>query len=266
MVPAEKYEEYCRVLGVKPGSGADEVKRAFRTRIKTHHPDRSRESSADERTARLLIEAYSAFKKGVPPRGRQEGAYTVYRRGEASADSGGESAARPRGQRGTTYRSGQEAGRRIFEAFERARAERERAERAESPFFGNIWQNLAHFLYADDEEFAVYGENIEVREYTPRVRKAVHSKLFDEFIDTDPLDAANEYYERAEANLRMVVQRFDGVRHRFRRSWARDFIGELNRVQVLYRDVSRRYPNYAARALQRVRQIRELMFEIRSSV
>lgn len=52
MTPAEA----ARILGVAPDAPADEVRSAYRTQIRTHHPDRAGERSAARAAA--IIEAY----------------------------------------------------------------------------------------------------------------------------------------------------------------------------------------------------------------
>ena len=35
----EHFQKYCQILGVKPGSSAEEVRKNFRELIKKYHPD-----------------------------------------------------------------------------------------------------------------------------------------------------------------------------------------------------------------------------------
>lgn len=72
-----------------------------------------------------------------------------------------------------------------------------------------------------------------------------------------------QYFRRAENSLRETVNTFDRQKGRSKKFWARDYIGKLLQVQVLFRDVIRRYPVIAERARVRVLHIDELIRELR---
>ncbi len=71
--------EYCKLLGVKPGDSAEAVKIAFREKIKECHPD----LGGDIEKAKRLIEAYEALKNGVPV---SNNVYTSSRNKEYTTD------------------------------------------------------------------------------------------------------------------------------------------------------------------------------------
>lgn len=145
----------------------------------------------------------------------------------------------------------------------------------------------------DDPESQVYGENIEVREYKTRGRPAKNPKsepdsdmsfstdeaatgtataeetvFFDpaQFYDQEHYRTSREDLLRAEENLRDVVGYFNERQARFTRNWMQSYIPALTHVQVQFRDVSRHHPAFSGRALRRVRQINELIVEIKQSV
>ena len=61
----EHFQKYCQILGVKPGSSAEEVRKNFRELIKKYHPDTNKNEN-DKQKVLTIIEAYSSFKNGVP--------------------------------------------------------------------------------------------------------------------------------------------------------------------------------------------------------
>ena len=258
----QDFEKYCRALGVAPGDGPDVVKKAFRDRIKRHHPDANRQ--ADDGHSRLLIEAYGAFKKGVPARPAAPRAPI----------SGGAPAARPASGGTRAYggarapftsnpfeKNAYEAGRRVArEAARKAFKTFWTAPDENSPL-GDVYVNLSDMIWGDDESTHIYGKRSKVREYVPKKRP----KRDVDGMSSHPYDQAIEYFTRAEAVLRETVRRFERRSNRFKNAWVRDYIGELARVQVLFRDVSKRYPALSSQSLGRVRQISELITEIKKS-
>lgn len=282
----QNFDKYCQALGVSPGDGPEAVKQAFRSRIKQHHPDAQRGGDSDSGSSdndshsRLLIEAYTAFKKGVPCQ-------------PASSVSSSQTTpqGRPAPQRGTDGFAGfgnpfrdpsvdpREAGRRFAEAAYEAHHRfhdqvggrgrshhqvRGNSHRTvwtapdENSPLGDVYVNLSDMIWGDDPRTEVYGKHARVREYQPsHGGPAVDGQ--------HPYDQAIEYYTRAEAGLRETVRRFERRSNRFKTNWIRDYIGELARVQVLFRDVSKRYPALSGKSLARVRQISELITEIKKS-
>ncbi|MCB1306952.1 MAG: DnaJ domain-containing protein [Leptospiraceae bacterium] len=274
----DNFEKYCSILGVRAGDSADDVKKAFRSRIKKYHPDTA-DTPQDAARAQLLIEAYSAFKKGVPARpAYEEGGYRVYTK-QAPPQSRNGTAYHPRP--GAAYSSGRHAGKRIFDeifrerkaAFDRGEPLNDRPFPGGNPFeqegpLGNLWRNLADFLYADaeEEEEPVYGDRVHAHRRGPARTEPIYRVRPDAFHGgRHPHDASREFYARAEDKLRAVVESFERRNGKFRGSWIKEYIGNLSQVQVLYRDVARRFPHLSVRALQRVRQINELITEIKKS-
>ncbi len=266
----QDFDKYCRALGVAPGDGPEAVKQAFRSRIKQHHPDANRQ--ADDGHSRLLIEAYAAFKKGVPARPAPQSS-TIHSPGPARPQagpvrSGQSTTAGGNGFAGfgsNPFRDPFEAGRRFAREASRKSAFRTvfTPPDEDSPL-GDIYVNLSDMIWGDDESSQVYGKHAKVREYRPTRRKG-GAGYADDDIPAHPYDQAIEFYTRAEAVLRETVRRFERRSNRFKNSWVRDYIGELARVQVLFRDVSKRYPALSGKSLARVRQISELITEIKNS-
>ena len=242
----EEYKKYCELLGVEPGADAKKVQESFRARIKKCHPD-STGTESDKKHAQLLIEAYSAFKRGVPLT-RQDNARVA----RAFWKKEG------RGRKGSTAtrEKGYFAGKRMFEnIFEEAHSNGNGASGAYN-FFRDLGIDIGM-------EEAVYPENedTEVWEYSPaRTENASSSE------EWDGDEQSMERYTRAEMSLRQIVSNFEKQENRFQRRWAREFIGDLAQVQVLYRDLCRFAPHLSYRALRRIRQISELITEIRKAL
>src|SRR5690606_15308863 len=87
-------QEARRVLGIAPGAAWEDVRRAYREKIRHHHPDRS--GSTDTDAAVRVIEAYRVLEElrdqpeapPPPPRGRPRATFrTSYRRGTTAAPS-----------------------------------------------------------------------------------------------------------------------------------------------------------------------------------
>ncbi|MCE9599130.1 MAG: DnaJ domain-containing protein [Spirochaetia bacterium] len=229
--------EYYSLLGVAPGSTAEQVKNAFRSRIKACHPDRV---PGDGERARKLIEAYKGIQKGQAGPPREEAPVRAERPQQQ----------RPPGfnvryhEQATTYRAGREAGRRIFESVF------DKVDLAGS--VENFWDALHRSVLEEGEETEVYGKDVPIRE--------VHWQNRPEGITNGK---AREVYERAEIVLREVVQKFDAQKKRARRQWARDYVSNLTQVQVLFRDGMNRHPSLTGRCLNRLQQIHELIREIK---
>jgi len=229
----DQYFEYCKILGVSPGASAEDVKTAFRTRIKIHHPDRAKTGSEGD-AARKLIEAYQAMKNGWP-------AHIPTTR-PAPVSSPGAAA-------NAMYERGRAAGQRIFDGAVRGRRE---------SLFKSFFEEFARAAFVEDEEDPSY--ETPVRDHAEKAdawvyRPGQNSQRF---------DPADEYFDRAEIALREVVQKFSRKTNQSKRQWSREYVSHLLNVQVLFRDVMRRYPNVYGRANKRLRQIQELMQEIKA--
>jgi len=230
--------EYYSLLGVGPGASPDQIKDAFRARIKACHPDRV---PSDGEKARRLIEAYRGIQKGLagPPAAET---VTVHRPEP------------PRGERGYTVRyheqastqaAGREAGRRIYEAIFK------KVDLAGS--IENFWDAVHRSVLEEGEETEVYGKDVPVREVQWKQRTEGITNV-----------KARELFERAEANLREVVRKFDSQKKkRTKRAWAREYVLGLTQVQILFRDAMNRHPSLTGRSLDRLQQIHELIKEIK---
>lgn len=216
----QNLEQYCAILGVRPGDSAEAVKSAFRTRIKSAHPD----ASGSVNQAQQVIEAYEALKDGVPvPRPQYEGG--LYVDGVRINPATG----RPYRQASTTRRPagratsfaqtvGEELGRKIYEAMQGS---------------GLSEADILAFLNAQRN----------------RSQEADFPGM--------------QYLRRAENSLKETIASFDRQKGRSKKYWARDYIGKLLQVQVLFRDVVRRYPVIAERARSRVHQVDRMIRELR---
>ena len=260
------FDKYCEALGVRPGDGPDVVKAAFRSRIKQHHPDANRQ--ADDGHSRLLIEAYAEFKKGVPSRPAKP-ASPIHSEGPARPKSNRTAQAGNTGFTGfgNPFRDPFEAGRKFAREASRKSFRTVWTAPDENSPRGDVYVNLSDMLWGDDETSQVYGKHAKVREYVPPRHKGGRGGIGDveDDLPTHPYDQAIEFYTRAEAVLRETVRRFERRSNRFKNAWVRDYIGDLARVQVLFRDVSKRYPALSGKSLARVRQISELITEIKNS-
>lgn len=250
----QQYEAYLkqyRLLGVDPRAEPDAIKQAFRAHIKKHHPDTA-ETEAEANHARVLIEAYQSIKD-APLATMPEPAPDTVREERVRRPAPGPG---PIDEDELAYRLGKKLGEELFGRPDFA-PEPGRPRRAAE--FQDFWSRLEEGVYSDDEEAAVYGPNSEIREYflrKPRRR--------DPLDDLDFLrDDVKLYYRRAELTLRDVVSRYDGRKDRGARGWARDYLRNLVDVQILFRDLQRRYPILNTRASARVRQISELAAEIK---
>lgn len=226
--------EYYRILGVTPGSSPQEIKEAFRSRIKECHPDRV---ATDGEKARRLIEAYRGLQRGESGPGGPEPVQQPPR--QERAEAGVRFQARSR-----SYAAGAEAGRRIYEAIFK------KADLAGS--VENFWDAVHRSVLEEGEDTEVYGRDVPIREvkWENRFEGVVNPK-------------ARELLERAEISLREVVRKYDRQKGRSKRQWSKDYILGLTQVQVLFRDAMRRHPSLTGRSLSRLQQIHELINEIK---
>lgn len=228
----EQYNEYCRILGVQPGATAEEIKTAFRSKIKLHHPDRA-ENPQHTEEARKIIEAYHILKSGNRPRPE-----FYDDRHPASAQSAH-----------AAHEAGRRAGERIFRAAFKDRKQ---------TIFESVWSTFSEAMLADEEDYEPPPEP-KARQYAPHRQTAPRPR-------SGSLDQAAEYLDRAEFSLRETVKKFNRRTNQSRRQWSKDYIFDLLQVQVLFRDVARRYPVMSGKALNRLRQIQELIVEIKALV
>lgn len=229
----KKYRQYCEILGLAPGADAKKVQQSFRARIKKYHPDIARTES-DKKYAQLLIEAYSALRDGVPREEQRSDASSFWKKEN-------------RGSKASTasYEKGYFSGKRMFENIF---ANRNRTD------LGGFLKDLVseEMVYPKDEDAKVW-EHAPPKKEKPAFFKTEWSQDEDE----------TQQYIRAEINLRKIVTSFENQENRFQRQWAREFIGNLTQAQILYRDICHFAPHLSYKALQRVRQISELITEIR---
>jgi len=205
-------KQYYRLLGLEPGAGPEEIKKAFRDQIKLCHPDRS---SGESEKARELIEAYNYLKENHT-------LHTEEKRKDPSPEN---------------YRSDKD-----FNA-------KEAGKRAGERIFQGIFRERSSF--ADRKP--------PIRDYYDPLdflKKRQESVL--------PLDRGEVMLYRAEMALREVVQKYNRqMKTRSRRSWSREYIGKLVNIQVLFRDICVRYPGLSFQATSRLKQIQELIAEVK---
>lgn len=227
--------EYFRLLGVPAGASPEQVKNAFRARIKECHPDRV---PGDGEKARRLIEAYRAVQRGESGPVEADVVHAGPQRSQP--EPGVRFHAKSR-----SHAAGAEAGRRIYEAIFK------KADLAGS--IENFWDAVHRSVLEEGEDTEIYGRDVPIREvpWENRFEGVTNPK-------------ARETLERAEVNLREVVRKFDRQqKSRSKRAWSRDYILGLTQVQVLFRDAMRRHPSLTGRSLNRLQQIHELISEIK---
>ena len=239
-------QDYYTILGLKPGASAADIQKAFRERIKLCHPDRSG-SSENAEQARRLIEAYNRLKEGIP--------VEIHGHGPRSGvDRNGNG---PTKEERSRYYSGPgRSGETIFR----------------SVFQENISDFLNRFRSASGGGTPYRSRFRESHpEFYPR-KNGVDTPyrkedVFTGFPEEDPVSGASprarEAYRAAEGFLRKVVQKYKRQSHRPRRQWARDYIRDLNLVQIKFRDVASGHPGIYTAAMKRLRQVQELSEEVR---
>ncbi len=257
------------MLGVPPGATAEDVKRAFRARIKQFHPDTAAGGEQVNETALLLIEAYQALKEGAPPPRFKDTAQgkEYFRRQREEAFRAREEMYRRR-REAAIHDVAREAGRRLYEEMFGGQQTSE----ARDVF----WERLSDLVFGGSSSSRYYGENVELHEIHPGVRMGVRERkpprnpspgraepLRARSHPGEPSDPGQRFLDRAEALLRQVVERYDVPGSLRRRDWIREYMAGLNNCQILFRDVAVRYPALSMVALGRVRQIQELRDELR---
>ncbi len=244
-------QEYCTILGVAPGAGPLEVKRAFRSKIKQCHPDKSHANpTPTSERARLIIEAYNALRNGVPA----EYFYGEYVKSAANSESPRGRGAASRPTRGTYRRANPGAA--IFHEVFGADG-------------GRMYQRLREAILRDPR-------NPELRKWAtilgmdmgygkagpaPRAQKPPRPSL------AHATEEDKETYEDAEYSLRQVVKRYNRQRaHRGRRQWAVEYVRDLNQVLILFRNVVNYHPTASAAALYRIKEIQELVVSVKATI
>ncbi len=257
----DDYQKYCMILGVLPGDNAITVQQSFRELIKKHHPD-SAHTEGDKKQAQLIIEAYKALKNGVPKNSttdhilkNKNGPYK-YQSTKANTSS---------------HEKGAFSGKRMFRnVFSDA-----------SPHskIHNFFRDLEseNSLYPENETDTVWeytSKEYTSKEYTPkeysnssRVNTRQYEKYSDNTWRTEMEDfeklSSNERFKSVETILEKTVKTFEHQEGRFRKRWGHEFIGQLAQIQVLYRDLCQFSPAFTYKSLHRIRQISELITEIR---
>ncbi len=253
-----RFHEYCRVLGVAPHASEEEVKSAFRAKIKLHHPDKATHPSQAEE-ARRLIEAYHAVLAGE---GREEEVVEApeQRRPEPPPS-------------GWVHQEGREAARRMFERVFRDKFAQVFGFRPDMGFDFD-----AHFGADPREQFRrarpsasrPAGANSGAR---PSPRPEQHRRPEQQQQKQEPRTPprpepaspnVSPGLRRAEDALGNVVDRFQNRGARSKREWCRDYLANLAQVQILFRDLATREPRSETAARLRLGQIKELMSVIRT--
>ncbi len=246
----DQFETYCQLLGVKPGTGAEEVRKKFRELIKKYHPDKSK-NEVDKQRALLIIEAYAMFKNGVPSPPPASNSTEATPQDRAAAQAFWQKNVTV--TKGYTY--SEEHSHYVAERiFKRIFGDSKPHERVRN-FFEEMIDNE---IYSDDED-----EHQWEVQFTPPQREKSSPYASNENFDFKYKNSPQNLFERAEITLSETVHSFELKNNRFQKNWASDFISHLTQIMVLYRDICRSAPAYTYKALQRIRQITELINEIK---
>lgn len=219
-------QKYCTILGVRPGSSADEVKRAFREKIKIHHPD---SGSQDTEYAKEIIEAYNVLKNGVPI--------------EKPVDRTQEDVARQNGYSGPDMRNNVFGGVRFGQRMER--------------------------VFSEEIEKKVLRNGDRARQFhngnVASVQKTQKAQLAALYRQASP--QGRREYDVVEDYLKNIIRKYDRQKgNRPKKFWARDFVRDLNDVQIRFRSVANFNPSIAPVALHRLKEVGELMMHIKRMV
>ncbi len=221
-------QQYCKILGVKPGASADIVKQAFRQRIKECHPDRSGTENTDD--ARVIIEAYNFLKEGVPHEYHNGRVYTY--------------------QSTAQHQARRNPGEKIFNSVfgKDGKKMHEKIRRT-------VLNQQDESLFRDWDAIlrATKGAQNPTARKAPSLDKAT------------PAD--RERFYQAEDALRNVVKRYTRQKtHRAKRPWAIDYIRDLNQVMNLFRTVASRNPSASAAARYRLTEISDLLNSVKMMI
>ncbi len=248
-------ENYYAILGVNPGADPDQIRRAFRERIKLCHPDKATGPQSAE-TARQLIEAYNHLKDqsaandvhvSYTPNGstvytaagRTASFYTTHN-GHREPQSQTESRSHH------TYETAQDFFKDIFGKKASEYINRFRHGSHETPY---------RSAYSDQADFSRRGSSAAGATAKTRSQEA---DLF-----AGASEDAKRAYKHADEMLREVAAKYKRQTSRPRRQWARDYIRDLNIVQIRFRTVATQNPSIYRGAMERLRQIQDLSMEIR---
>lgn len=248
-------QEYYSILGVHPGASAAEIQKAFRDRIKLCHPDRNNGSEQADR-ARKLIEAYNRLRESTESRNTGPvGSQTRSRPGRHHQADG--SAARDPHYETRSHhyegpgKSGEKIFRSVFDESAFEFIERFRRSTGQSPYQSSFRNDHKGFPGSESSP------------YTDRSGQRVKEKPE----PVDPVSGASprarDAYYNAESFLRNVVKKYKKQAHRPRKQWARDYVRDLNLVQIKFRDVASGYPSIYTASMKRLRQVQELSEEVK---
>ena len=216
-----KFQQYCQLLGVNPGDNAYRVRQNFRERIKSCHPDAAKTASSKE-TAQLLIEAYSEFKNGVPQlRAQQSSHWGQYAKSASYPNYG--SNFNHKAYTTSTKQKSDMAAKRMFEVL-KSSSQSFNKKRQGKDFFSCLENIIEENIYPLNEEDEVWEYDLTMDRNTTVKAKA--DGMYE-----------NNNFLCAEVILRETVRSFENSHYRMGSTWAREFIGELVQIQVVYRDI-----------------------------
>ena len=263
-ISSKQMNEYCTLLGVKPGATPEEVKHAFRACIKSTHPDTNKEihPQKTQKLTRKLIEAYQALKNGVPhPPIRLAQTDHVVRESATERhhssfwkDFSSKKATALNSEGIRTHSATQ-----IFENSGLKEALKNNSTRQQQKNLFDLDTILQQAEDLSDEASDSqdkFQEEINVNHYAQQA-KTIDKKLKAQ---------EEEYFNRAEQSLRDVVSYFNSSPKRFHKSWARKYIRNLLEIQILYRDICNFSIILSPSALQRTKQISDLIRTIKKVV
>ena len=252
----DKFEYYCAILDVSPGDDAAIVLKNFRSKIKKHHPDSSGEGNITQ--AQDLIDAYKSFQEGVPS---WEEGRNIYKKATAKTQepqvprTPGSSLGknthwkRTHGRSGfgvSTQQRGRLAGNRIFGAV---------FPKQSTPFqendLGTLWK----------DSYKKKGASQDILDF---IREYAQNKSQQQTNRNGEKENFPEEYKHVELILFETLERYQQKTEKYQRSWVREFIQELNQIQILYRDLSRFCPSFSTQAIERVILLKELISKIRN--
>jgi curved DNA-binding protein CbpA len=228
--------EYCKILGVGPQSTPEEIKRAFRVKIKECHPDKSTGRTDDQ--AKQIIEAYNNLKNGVPREAFTRTAYTY-----TSASQ---------------YHQYRNPGSNIFDSVFKADG-------------GKLYEKLKEAVLRNPDnpalkEWAKIFKEHYVHQNNRAQRPAPQKKRKPPSLE-NATEEARQFYADAEDSLKGVVKRYTRQKaHRAKKHWAIDYVRDLNEVMNMFRYVASRHPSASAAAHYRLQEIRDLMGSIKSMI
>jgi curved DNA-binding protein CbpA len=245
---------YYAVLGLNPGADLTAVQKAFRERIKLCHPDKASGPQSAE-TARQLIEAYNYLKESGNAGNDVVVEYTA---GGSTVYTAGSGSTRfyttHTGEKKEARSTGEDFFKDIFGKKASVYINRFRHGSGHTPYQSSVngSANKAR------QTHAAHATQQDPRTYTNARSEQPTPDIFEGASET-----AKKNYMIAEDLLREVVQKYTRQNERPRRQWARDYIRDLNLVQIRFRTVATQNPSIYRGAMTRLRQIQDLGLEIR---